>query len=97
MDVLEAKVGHVTPEAITRMLYLDAMQSTKPEPMQTFYLRDIEKKYYESPILSDPRLSKLQQEVLPYSILKNLNFYFKKLIIDNITKNINIGKQNKWA
>lgn len=95
MDTLGNKAGHVTPETITRILYLDAMQSTKPEPMQTFYLRDLEKKYYESPILLDSNLYKLQQETLPYTILKNLNFYFKKLIIDNITKNINIGKQNK--
>jgi hypothetical protein len=79
---------------------MEVMSAVQPEPMQTFYLSKYQKKYTNFLFLRkfgfDPKIA-YQSRTIPfdYNQLKSLKITPKKLLIDNIEKNINLTKQNK--
>ena len=79
---------------------MEALNSVKPEPTQNFYLGKSEKKYFNFLFLKkfnlDPSIAyQTKTAVLNYNTLKKLNILPKKVLMDNIEKNISLTKQNR--
>jgi hypothetical protein len=102
IDLLEAKIGPLSPQTITRILYIETMNSVKPEPNQVFFLKDRTHKYSNFYSLRkfgfDPSIAySTKTYPLDFNKLKFLHFSIKKILVNNIERNIAITKQGKWA
>ena len=102
LDILQTEIGILNIRTLIRVLYMEALNSVKPEPTQNFYLGKSEKKYFNFLFLKkfnlDPSIAyQAKTTVLNYNTLKKLNILPKKVLMDNIEKNISLTKQNRWA
>jgi hypothetical protein len=100
IDILVDQIGPLSHRTIGRILYMEAMSSVKPEPMQTFYLSKLQAKYCNFHFLKkfglDPKIAYQPRTIIvDYKTLKILDLAPKKILIDIIEKNINLTKQNK--
>jgi hypothetical protein len=100
IDLLEAKIGPLSPQTIARILYMETMNSVQPEPNQVFFLNERTHRYSNFFFLKrfgfDPSIAYATRTYpLDFNKLKFLNFSIKKILVDNIESGIAITKQNK--
>lgn len=100
LDILENKIGPLKIRTLSRMLYMELLNSVRPEPEQTFYLAKYEKKYYNLSFLKKFSLDTdivygLKTPAINYNVLKTLELAPKKIIMDNVIKGVSLTKQNR--
>lgn len=100
LDILENKIGPLKIRTLSRMLYMELLNSVRPEPEQTFYLSKYEKKYYNLSFLKKFSLDTdivygLKTPAINYNVLKTLELAPKKIIMDNVIKGVSLTKQNR--
>lgn len=102
LDILQNEIGTLNIRTLIRVLYMEALNSVTPEPTQIFYLKNYEKKYSNFLFLKkfnlNPNIAyQPKTSVINYNALKQLDILPKKIIMDNVEKNILLTKQNRWA
>ena len=102
LDILQTEIGTLNIRTLIRILYMEVLNSVIPEPRQEFYVTKREKKYASFLFLKkfniDPSLAyQTKTFTTNYNTLKKLDILPKKVLMDNIEKNISITKQNRWA
>jgi hypothetical protein len=92
-----------------RVVYMDLRECVKPSPRQDFSIMKRQLKYAEIPAELEliAEINKSQKKVdigyliktsfFNFSTLQNFNFLSKKILMENISNNIKLSKQGKWA
>lgn len=108
IDILTDMLGGVFPmESLGRIIYIDVMYSSKPQPRQDFSICKKQLKYAKIPSLKNFKIHTKDNYTFPapqthslgcdFNSISNLNLLSQRVLMHNINTNLNMTKQSRWA